>query len=66
MIESKIEEYSKKVATLVRLLFKLMDKSSFIPLNDFTQTLMTQIALYSPVEGGLDKTLEVIFGILNS
>lgn len=41
MLENKIEEYSKRVATFVKLLFKLKDKSSFIPLNDFTQTLMT-------------------------
>ena len=60
MIESKMKEYGKGVATLIAQLFTLKEKTFLPPLTDFTQALMAQIALYSPIEEELDKALEII------
>ncbi len=59
-LEDKVKLYGEGISTLVGLLFKLKSKSSLIPLTDFTQALMEQIVLYSPVEDELNKVLEII------
>lgn len=59
-LKDKVKQYGEGISTLVGLLFKLKSKSSFIPLTDFTQALMEQVVLYSPVEDELNKVLEII------
>lgn len=59
-LEDKVKLYGEGISTLVGLLFKLKSKSSLIPLTDFTQTLLEQIVLYSPVEDELNKALEIL------